>query len=866
MTPNRRKLKHRIKPPKRYEGSVFAFSKRNDSDQDTSNDENSKEDMGNKAMNVDEGGKKGKEIEENLGGNGLEIGEIKENVPIIDKTDINEGINKNANDKNPRTYANMVKNDEVLINKNLIFIAPKVTEDGVVIVLFDEEIVNKGCVKWQFTICGYFIRQNMSFYELRYHVRRMWGKFALKDVIVNATVRPLFVQKWDPEIGMVKTKPSTLPIWVKLINIPMEGWSIEGISALSCSLGKPMVMDEMTANMCQYGVGRSDCARVLVGVEAKKELKDVIKIEYIGKNKHVKGTKEVAVMYDWKPECCSYCNVFGHCLGKFNMRPRIEEGEKERMEASERAKKSSGAKQTEIFIEVQHRKRNVQNQRRNWQTKNQWEIDRLKEQEDQGTNVEDVYENEEGIAQTMTVDNVSGNEEHSNGGSSNSNDMQDFIDCVNTVEMEDLCSNGFPDANALFLPYLVSDHSLVVVKFPQRYEKKIKHFRFANYIVEKEEFLPAVTKGWNIEVQGYKMFQLIKKMKALKSQLNYLNWKNGNLYERVQKCKDDLKEYNKALKNEETLLSQKAKVDWISKRDSNNQYFHKFLKSKRQASKIVSICDDQGKRLEGTFMEEQFVNHFQRFLSARKDVNNQKDFEGVFGTKLNNAEAIDMVKEITDLEIKNAMFDIRDNKAPGPDGYASTFYKKTWKFVGKDVCMAIKEFFNTGKLLGEMNATLISLVPKVSTQNKVSDYRPIASCNVVYKCISKILTDRIKPGLHKLKHAKFKFHMGIKELRLTHLCFDDDLLVVCHGDVELVRIVKDTLMEFIGKLPVKYLGVPLITKKLSSKECKKLIDKEKDVTKWKDVNGKLTDFSSKVVWEVICTHNNKSDMGTLGMA
>ncbi|GJY15340.1 RNA-directed DNA polymerase, eukaryota, reverse transcriptase zinc-binding domain protein [Tanacetum coccineum] len=166
-----------------------------------------------------------------------------------------------------------------------------------------------------------------------------------------------------------------------------------------------------------------------------------------------------------------------------------------------------------------------------------------------------------------------------------------------------------------------------------------------------------------------------------------------------------LKEYDEALKDEGSLPSQKAKVDWISKGDRNNQ-----------------------------------------FLGASKDVNNQKDFKGVFGTKLNNVEAIDMVREITNLEIKNAMFNIGDNKAPGPDGYASTFYKKAWKIVGKDVCMAIKEFFNTGKFLGEMNATLISLVPKVSTQNKVSDYRPIACCNVVYKCISKILTDRIKPG------------------------------------------------------------------------------------------------------------------------
>ncbi|GJX55147.1 hypothetical protein Tco_0285044 [Tanacetum coccineum] len=34
---------------------------------------------------------------------------------------------------------------------------------------------------------------------------------------------------------------------------------------------------------------------------------------------------------------------------------------------------------------------------------------------------------------------------------------------------------------------------------------------------------------------------------------------------------------------------------------------------------------------------------------------------------------------------------------------------------------------------------------------------------------------------------------------------------------------------------------------------------EKDVTKWKYLNGKLIDFSSKAVWEVICSHNNECD-------
>ena len=86
------------------------------------------------------------------------------------------------------------------------------------------------------------------------------------------------------------------------------------------------------------------------------------------------------------------------------------------------------------------------------------------------------------------------------------------------------------------------------------------------------------------------------------------------------------------------------------------------------------------------------------------------------------------------------MFDIDGNKAPGPYGYTYTFCKKVWSVVGMEVCMAVKEFFKTGKLLGEVNTKLLSILPKVNNTTKVSDFRPITCCNVIYKCISKIHT------------------------------------------------------------------------------------------------------------------------------
>ena len=44
-----------------------------------------------------------------------------------------------------------------------------------------------------------------------------------------------------------------------------------------------------------------------------------------------------------------------------------------------------------------------------------------------------------------------------------------------------------------------------------------------------------------------------------------------------------------------------------------------------------------------------------------------------------------------------------------------------------------------GFLLSEVNSTLIALVPKVLKPSNVAEFRPIAYCNIIYKCIKKSL-------------------------------------------------------------------------------------------------------------------------------
>ena len=63
---------------------------------------------------------------------------------------------------------------------------------------------------------------------------------------------------------------------------------------------------------------------------------------------------------------------------------------------------------------------------------------------------------------------------------------------------------------------------------------------------------------------------------------------------------------------------------------------------------------------------------------------------------------------------------------------------------------AVKDFFHIGVMPEGLNSTSIVLIPKASNPSKLSEYRPISLCNVIYKVISKCLVNRLRPLLDDL--------------------------------------------------------------------------------------------------------------------
>ncbi|XP_050219186.1 uncharacterized protein LOC126669691 [Mercurialis annua] len=88
------------------------------------------------------------------------------------------------------------------------------------------------------------------------------------------------------------------------------------------------------------------------------------------------------------------------------------------------------------------------------------------------------------------------------------------------------------------------------------------------------------------------------------------------------------------------------------------------------------------------------------------------------GPKLSDSDSINPIFAVTAKEVKSTMFSINGEKAPRPDGYSRLFFHRNWFFIGGDVIKAVHEFFFTRKLLSQVNATSLSIIPKIASASR----------------------------------------------------------------------------------------------------------------------------------------------------
>ncbi|KAL0449242.1 UNVERIFIED_CONTAM: LINE-1 retrotransposable element O protein [Sesamum latifolium] len=232
-----------------------------------------------------------------------------------------------------------------------------------------------------------------------------------------------------------------------------------------------------------------------------------------------------------------------------------------------------------------------------------------------------------------------------------------------------------------------------------------------------------------ISVVGTTMYAVTRKLKALKPV------------------------FRQQLKIEQSMLQQRAKMQWMKGGDQCTRVFFRKVATRRAAMRVFQINDENGHtHTTSEDITVEFDGFYRRPLGGDRQTRNLglSHLRPWVTHTLTPEEVARLTRPVSREDIKLAFFDIAEDKSPGPDGYSASFYKAAWPVIGDKVTRAVMEFFINGRLLKQINATLLVFIPKVQAPAFVSDFRPISCCDVLYKAITKIIIQRIREVLDRL--------------------------------------------------------------------------------------------------------------------
>lgn len=222
---------------------------------------------------------------------------------------------------------------------------------------------------------------------------------------------------------------------------------------------------------------------------------------------------------------------------------------------------------------------------------------------------------------------------------------------------------------------------------------------------------------------------------------------NNGLLRLEKKLRGDLEE---VLMQEELIWYQKSREEWITSGDRNTRFYHASTVIRRNRSRVEALKNNEDDWItDPEELKKMVRDFFTKVFSEDNDDYNRGAIRGAY--PVISQEKLNRVQEtITGEEVRKALFQMAPWKAPGPDGLSAGFYQKTWTTTGENLINHVKDFMRSGQMPNGLNDTLIALIPKVETPERVSQLRPISLCNVNYKVITKVLANRLKSILPDL--------------------------------------------------------------------------------------------------------------------
>lgn len=201
---------------------------------------------------------------------------------------------------------------------------------------------------------------------------------------------------------------------------------------------------------------------------------------------------------------------------------------------------------------------------------------------------------------------------------------------------------------------------------------------------------------------------------------------------------------------EEIHWHQRSRLNWINSGDRNTRFFHLSATIRRNKNRISKLELDNGEiTYDLELIADSLIKHFSRAFAEEEVCSLTPNLlDGLHSISVGQNLVLHGVPSCE--EIKATMGQIGSLKSPEPDGLPALFHTSGWETVGDEVCLFIQHIFTNAVVPQELKHTNLVLLPKIKGPESPKDYRPISLCNVLYKVVTKILTNRLRPLLNSM--------------------------------------------------------------------------------------------------------------------
>ncbi|KAL5539506.1 hypothetical protein UlMin_045993 [Ulmus minor] len=314
--------------------------------------------------------------------------------------------------------------------------------------------------------------------------------------------------------------------------------------------------------------------------------------------------------------------------------------------------------------------------------------------------------------------------------------------CLVQERLDRMLGNGgwlevFPNSLVHHLNLRGSDHRPLLVEL-----LRVDDSTAANLdgVANKLRLCATDLESWNVASFRRLKTQVRKAKTAfdrVDRNLSNQNWKE---HLRLERTLDALRY------KEERYWKQRSKDLWLKCGDKNSKFFHQNASARKSKNTITGLIDQNGQWCEKEEGLAHIIESYFKslFTSSSPSATNFNQVLDSIETKITPQLNGQLEQAFEAEDVRTVVFQMAPTKSPGADGMSAIFYKKFWPIVGEEVTAACLGFVNGGHPLGSINETIITFLPKIKNPTRITEFRPISLCNVLYKIISKMLANRLR--------------------------------------------------------------------------------------------------------------------------